>query len=105
MASVVTHQTLQLVKGKIIKSHQDGESFIMNKSTGEYLPLKHNGRGSYLLRVQFVGGGFADIIIDSGAEENVCPYEWGNVYGLDRENKKNLITCSSFLYWFKLCPT
>ena len=28
MASVVKHQTPQLVKDKIIKAHQDGEDFI-----------------------------------------------------------------------------
>eukprot|EP00973_Karenia_brevis_P038942 5376048-Karenia_brevis.AAC.1 len=36
-----------------------------------------NGRGSYVLKVDFAGGGPTEITVDSGAEESVCPWEWG----------------------------
>ena len=29
------------------------------------------------MEVQFVGGEKTMIMVDSGAEENVCPWEWG----------------------------
>ena len=41
---------------RVVLEGKDGESFIMNKSTGECLLLRHNGRGSCLLKVQIVGG-------------------------------------------------
>ena len=39
--------------------------------------LKPNGRGSFVMDVSFVGGEKTEITVDSGAEENVCPWEWG----------------------------
>ena len=39
--------------------------------------LRPNGKGSYLMDVSFVGGGRAEITVDSGAEESVCPWDWG----------------------------
>ena len=39
--------------------------------------LKSNGKGSFLMEVCFVGGGKTSIAVDSGAEENVCPWDWG----------------------------
>ena len=39
--------------------------------------LQENGKGSYLMEVKFVGGERTTIIVDSGAEENVCPWDWG----------------------------
>ena len=44
--------------------------------------LKPNGKGSYLMEVSFVGGGSTQITVDSGAEESVCPWEWGSQFGL-----------------------
>eukprot|EP00973_Karenia_brevis_P040892 5657851-Karenia_brevis.AAC.1 len=29
------------------------------------------------MKVNFVGGGPTEITVDSGAEESVCPWEWG----------------------------
>eukprot|EP00973_Karenia_brevis_P050669 7037633-Karenia_brevis.AAC.1 len=43
--------------------------------------LKPNGRGSYLMKVNFVGGGPTEITVESGAEESVCPWEWGEHFG------------------------
>ena len=56
---------------------EDQDNYIINKSSGNKMMLKPNGKGSYLMEVQLVGGGRTEITVDSGAEENVCPWEWG----------------------------
>ena len=44
--------------------------------------LKPKGRGSYAMEVNFVSEEKALITVDSRAEENVCPWEWGeSVFG------------------------
>ena len=53
-------------------------SYIINDQTGDKLKLRENGRGSYLMDVEFVGGGKGEITVDSGAEESVCPRDWGS---------------------------
>ena len=40
------------------------------------------------MEVDFVGGGRTWITIDSGAEENVCPWEWGEKFGVNMLGKK-----------------
>eukprot|EP00973_Karenia_brevis_P060974 8478715-Karenia_brevis.AAC.1 len=40
-----------------------------------------NGRGSYVMRVNFVERGATEVTVDSGAEESVCPWEWGQQFG------------------------
>ena len=41
--------------------------------------------------VSLVGGGETEVTVDSGAEENVCPKEWRQQYGLiPAKNKINL---------------
>ena len=52
----------------------------MNQETGDKMMLKSNGKGSYLMDVCFVGGGRTEITVDSGAEENVCPWGWGSQF-------------------------
>ena len=55
------------------------------------MPLKKNGKGSYLMEVKFVGGGQTEITVDSGAEENVCPWEWGKQFKMvDAESSMHL---------------
>ena len=39
--------------------------------------LRPNGKGSYLMQVRFINGEETEITVDSGAEENVCPWGWG----------------------------
>ena len=52
------------------------------------------------MEVCFVGGGCTEITVDSGAEENVCPWDWGSqflVRVVDRMmnfRKEHLIVCS-----------
>ena len=42
--------------------------------------LRANGKGSYMMDVNFVGGEKTEITVDSGAEENVCPWIWGEQF-------------------------
>ena len=64
------------------------DNYIINKKTGDKLMLKPNGNGSYLMEVCFVGGGRTEITVDSGAEENVCPWEWGAQFETRKVGKK-----------------
>ena len=56
------------------------DNYIRNTSTGDKVLLRPNGRGTYLLDVNFVGGERTSITVDSGAEESVCPWGWGEQY-------------------------
>ena len=50
--------------------------------------LQENGKGSYLMEVMFVGGERTTITVDSGVEENVCPWDWGReLFGTRDANK------------------
>ena len=70
-------------KGNVVGFGPDPEdNYIMNKKTGLKMPLKPNGKGSYLMEVKCVGGGPTWITVDSGAEESVCPWEWGAQFGV-----------------------
>ena len=74
--------------GNIVQfGEEPGECFIKHKGTGRKILLEKK-RGSYVLAVEFVrrrGGesegwesmGEECVTIDSGAEESVCPLEWG----------------------------
>ncbi len=42
--------------------------------------LKARGRGSYIMEVEFEGGGKTEITVDSGAEENVCSWGWASQF-------------------------
>ena len=66
----------------------ENDNFIENKDTGDRVKLRENGKGSYLLDVAFTGGKQTEITVDSGAEENVCPWEWGEEFRVDRSGKK-----------------
>ena len=61
---------------------KEGDNYIQNISTGDKTMLRSNGKGSYLMDVSFPDGRSACITVDSGAEENVCPYEWGSQFGI-----------------------
>ena len=58
------------------------DNFILSKNTGDKLMLRPNGKGSYLMDVSFAGGGRTEITVDSGAEESVCPWGWGEQFGV-----------------------
>eukprot|EP00973_Karenia_brevis_P083878 11639326-Karenia_brevis.AAC.1 len=47
-----------LEKGKmVVLGPGDEDNFIFNRKPGDKVMLKPNGRGSYLMKVEFVGGG------------------------------------------------
>ena len=50
--------------------------------------MRQNGRGSYLLDVVFANGRKTEITVDSGAEESVCPWEWGRNLRLIMKGKR-----------------
>ena len=56
------------------------DNYIINKKSGDKMMLKPNGRGSYVMAVSFVGGGQTEITVDTSAEENVCPQDWGDQF-------------------------
>ena len=64
---------------------KDEDNFIMDRETGDKVKLRPNGRGSYMLDVSFEGGRRGEITIDSGAEDSVCPWEWGKEFGLTQK--------------------
>ena len=73
-------------RGNVVQFGEcDKDCFIQNVKTGDKVKLRQNGRGSYVLDVNFVGGARAEITVDSGAEESVCPPWWGREFGLSRE--------------------
>eukprot|EP00973_Karenia_brevis_P005811 791323-Karenia_brevis.AAC.1 len=50
--------------------------------------MKENGRGSYLLDVNFLGGERRTITVERGAEDSVCPWEWGDKFGVQQGGRK-----------------
>ena len=62
--------------------HKKKTTTFLNKATGQKMMSKARGRGSYVMEVQFVGGEKTRSMVDSGAEENVCPYDWGQQFGI-----------------------
>ena len=40
------------------------------------------------MQVRLVSGEKADITVDSGAEENVCPKEWGEMFKMKEPERK-----------------
>ena len=66
----------------------EGGSYIVNDKTGDKLRLRENGKGSYIMDVDSVGGGKGEITVDSGAEESVCPSGWGEQFGVTKPDKK-----------------
>ncbi len=61
---------------------EKGDNLIMNKKTGEMIVMRQMEKGSFVIDVCFVGGVKTEITVDSGAEENVCPYGWGQEFGM-----------------------
>ena len=61
---------------------KEEDNFIQNKDTGDKILMRPSGKGSYLMDVSFDNGMSTSITVDSGAEENVCPYDWGQQFGI-----------------------
>ena len=63
------------------------DNYMLNKGTGDKIMLRPNGRGSYLLDVYFEDGAKTEITLDSGAEESVCPRNWGSQFKLQQADR------------------
>ena len=61
---------------------EDGDNYVLNPKTGKKVILRPNGKGSYLLDAKIKGGENISVVVDSGAEENVCPVWWGKQFGM-----------------------
>ena len=59
------------------------DNFIENKKTGMRIPMRETGKGSYVIDMVFSDGMSTSITVDSGAEESVCPWEWGSQFPVD----------------------
>ena len=62
------------------------DNYVVNTETDKRVPLRPNGKGSYLLDAKFKDGESISVVVDSGAEENVCPWWWGKQFGLSEPN-------------------
>ena len=75
-------------KGNTVTFGPDkADNFIENKKLKSKVGLEQTAKGSYLLKVNFVDGRETEIVVDSGAEENVCPKWWGESFGLNTSCK------------------
>ena len=54
----------------------EGDCFISNPKSGKKMPLKFDGKGSWVMEVELEGDRHW-ITVDSGAQESVCPKDWG----------------------------
>ena len=52
---------------------EEKANYVVNTKTNKKVLLRPNGKGSYLLDAKFKGGENISGVVDSGAEENVCP--------------------------------
>ena len=84
-------------RGNIVQfGPAENDNFIKNKLSGDKVLLRQKG-GSYIMDVSFgeTGQDWTEITVDSAAEESVCPYEWGEGFGLMKvERKMNLVNAS-----------
>ena len=55
---------------------------IAHPPSGNKIGLKSTGTGSYVMDVNMIGGGNTWITVDSGAEDSVCPENWGAHFGI-----------------------
>ena len=58
------------------------DNYVVNAKTNKKVQLRPNGKGSYLLDAKLKDGESISVVVDSGAEENVCPLWWGKQFGL-----------------------
>ena len=69
-------------QGNVVQfGKKEDDNFILNTATGDKMMLKPNGRGSYVMQVRFHEGDKTEVTVDSGAEESVCPWDWGLQFG------------------------
>ena len=69
---------------------QEEDNYIWNKAIGNKMMWKPRGRGSCVMEGEFVGGEKTIITADSGAEENICPWEWGEKLFGTRHSREHM---------------
>ena len=69
---------------KVCFGPEEKDNFVVNTKTNKKVLLRPNGKGSYLLDAKFKGGENISVVVDSGAEENVCPEWWGKQFGMSK---------------------
>ena len=57
-------------------------NYVLNATTNKKVMLGLSGNRSYLLDGKYKGSKEVSIVVDSGAEENVCPYGWDQEFGM-----------------------
>ena len=67
------------------------DNFIEHLDSKTKIPLARNGKGSYLLNVDFLNGRSTSITVDSGAEDSVCPPDWGKQFLVQQGSAKLLL--------------
>ena len=64
---------------------EEQENYVLNKQTGFKIPVYPDGKGSYIMRVQFEGSKEeTPIWVDSAADESVCPKNWGHEFKMEK---------------------
>ena len=58
------------------------DNVIKNERDGRTIQLVKRGFGLYMMAVHMPGTGLTEITVDSGAEDSVCPWEWGQQFGI-----------------------
>ena len=80
---------------RVVFSKEEKDCYIENEKTGDRLQMKKKGFGSYVLVVNFVGGKTTEITIDSAAEESVCPWKWGEQFGVSEATEWMKLTSAN----------
>ena len=58
------------------------DNYIEHIISGDRIPLRQKG-GTYVIDGKFPDtGDIAEVTVDSGAEDSVCPLDWGKQFGL-----------------------
>ena len=70
----------------------DNDNYIENLIDGRKFRMVKKGIGRFVMEVFMAGSGPTEIVLDSGAEESVCPNWWGQQFGVNQTNYQlNLI--------------
>ena len=65
------------------------DGYISNPQTGKKLPLKFDGKGTWVMEVE-MSGEKTHITVDSGAADSVSPMNWGNHFPLQAAGSANV---------------
>ena len=70
----------------------ENDNYIENLSDGRKFRMVKKGICRFVMEVFMAGSGPTESVLDSGAEESVCPHWWGQQFGVNQTNYQlNLI--------------